>query len=155
MSIHSTNDRVEAPALAANDDAPKLNKRQLAKAATRAKVIAAAQNLFFSVGFEAATIRDIAEDAGMSTGAVFANFKDKADLYRAVYGHDPLTPEQGLRLAQALREAEAFISGFEDDEMQDGVDAILAQTRGALSMVGMVPVVEPALLDDDGLRVAA
>ncbi|MNW10014.1 hypothetical protein D3C71_2071450 [compost metagenome] len=91
----------------------------------------------------------------MSTGAVFANFKDKADLYRTVYGHDPLTPEQGLRLARALREAEAFISGFEDDEMQDGVDAILAQARGALSMVGMAPVVEPALLDDDGLRVAA
>jgi AcrR family transcriptional regulator len=140
---------------AATDDAPKLNRRQTAKVATRAKVIAAAQNLFFSVGFEAATIRDIAEDAGMSTGAVFANFKDKADLYRTVYGHDPLTPEQGLRLARALREAEAFISGFEGDEMQDGVDAILAQSRGALSMAGMAPVVEPALVDDDGLRVAA
>lgn len=140
---------------AANDDAPKLNRRQAAKVATRAKVLAAAQNLFFSVGFEAATIRDIAEDAGLSTGAVFASFKDKADLYRTVFGHDPLTPEQGLRLARALREAEAFVSGFEGDEMQDGVDAILAQTRGALSMVSMVPVVEAALLDDDGLRVAA
>lgn len=140
---------------AANDDAPKLSKRQASKVATRNKVLSAAQSLFFSVGFEAATIRDIAEDAGMSTGAVFANFKDKADLYRAVYGHEPLTPEQGLRLARALREAEAFISGFEDDEMQDGVDAILAQARGALSMVGMAPAVEPALLDDDGLRVAA
>lgn len=144
-----------AQTTAANDDRPKLNKRQAAKVATRAKVLAAAQNLFFSVGFEAATIRDIAEDAGLSTGAVFANFKDKADLYRTIFGHDPLTPEQGLRLARALREAEAFISGFEGDELQDGIDALLAQTRGALSMVGMVPAVEPALLDDDGLRVAA
>lgn len=140
---------------AANDDAPKLNRRQAAKVATRAKLLAAAKALFEAVGHERATIRDIAAKAGMSTGAVFANFKDKADLYRTVYGHDPLTPEQGLRLARALREAEAFISGFEGDEMQEGVDAILAQARGALSMVGMAPVVEPALLDDDGLRVAA
>lgn len=140
---------------AANDDAPKLNRRQAAKVATRAKVLAAAKALFEAVGHERATIRDIAAKAGMSTGAVFANFKDKADLYRTVYGHDPLTPEQGLRLARALREAEAFISGFEGDDMQEGVDAILAQARGALSMVGMAPVVEPALLDDDGLKVAA
>jgi len=140
---------------AANDDAPKLNRRQVAKVATRAKVLAAAEALFEAVGHERATIRDIAAKAGMSTGAVFANFKDKADLYRTVYGHDPLTPEQGLRLARALREAEAFISGFENDEMQVGVDAILAQARGALSMVSMAPVVEAALLDDDGLRVAA
>lgn len=140
---------------AANDDAPKLNRRQAAKVATRAKVLAAAKALFEAVGHERATIRDIAAKAGMSTGAVFANFKDKADLYRTVYGHDPLTPEQGLRLARALREAEAFISGFEGDEMQEGVDAILAQARGALSMVGMAPVVEPVLFDDDGLRVAA
>lgn len=140
---------------AANDDAPKLNRRQAAKVATRAKVLAAAEALFEAVGHERATIRDIAAKAGMSTGAVFANFKDKADLYRTVFGHDPLTPEQGLRLARALREAEAFISGFEDDEMQDGVDAILAQTRGALSLAAMAPAVEPGLPDDAGLRVAA
>ena len=142
---------------AANDDAPKLNRRQVAKVATRAKVLAAAEALFEAVGHERATIRDIAAKAGMSTGAVFANFKDKADLYRTVYGHDPLTPEQALRLARALRRAEAFIAGdpFEGDELQDGVDAILAQARGALSMVGLAPAVEPALFDDDGLRVAA
>lgn len=141
--------------VAANDGAPKPNLRQIAKAATRAKVLAAAEALFEADGYERATIRNVAAEAGMSTGAVFANFTDKADLYRVVYGHDPLTPEQGLRIARALREAEAFISGFEGDELQDGVDTILAQARGALSLVASAPVAVPADLDDDGLKEAA
>lgn len=112
----------------------KINRRKLAKAATRTKVLEAGRALFYSVGYQATTIRDIAEDIGMSTGAIFANFKDKAALYREVYGHDPLTPEQGLRLAQALREAEAFMAGFEGSEQQD-IDALLWQARNALTTI--------------------
>jgi hypothetical protein len=58
---------------AALEDAPRLNRRQQAKAATRAKVLKAAADLFADVGYA---------DAGMSTGAVFANFQDKAELWR-------------------------------------------------------------------------
>lgn len=64
------------------DDAPRLNRRQQAKAATRAKVLKAAADLFADVGYADAGIRDIARGVGMSTGAVFANFKDKAELWR-------------------------------------------------------------------------
>ena len=49
-------------------------RRALAKQQTRAKVLAAARELFGAQGYEGATIRDIAAAAGMSTGAVFANF---------------------------------------------------------------------------------
>lgn len=68
----------------ADIDAPRLNRRQAAKVRTRGKVLEAAGNLFAERGYDAATIRDIAKGAGMSTGAVFANFQDKSELFEAV-----------------------------------------------------------------------
>jgi AcrR family transcriptional regulator len=59
-------------------------RRALAKQQTRVKVLAAARQLFSENGYEGATIRDIAAAAGMSTGAVFANFNDKSDLFREI-----------------------------------------------------------------------
>lgn len=64
----------------------RLNKRQLAKAATRQKVLDAARKLWATPGsYERGTIRAIAREAGMSTGAIFANFEDKAALYAAAF----------------------------------------------------------------------
>ena len=59
-------------------------RRALAKQQTRVKVLAAARRLFSEQGYEGATIRDIATAAGMSTGAVFANFTDKSELFREI-----------------------------------------------------------------------
>jgi AcrR family transcriptional regulator len=56
----------------------------LAKQQTRQRLIAAAKQLIAERGYEAATLRDIAAGADMSTGAVFANFEDKADLFNEV-----------------------------------------------------------------------
>lgn len=94
--------------------APKMNRRQKSKVRTRQRVLEGAKALFEQVGFEKATIRAIAKKIGMSTGAVFANFKDKADLYQAVYGHGPLSPEHGQQLAALVRRMLV--------EMQDEVD---------------------------------
>jgi AcrR family transcriptional regulator len=63
-------------------------RRALAKQQTRQKVLAAARRLFSEQGYEGATIRDIAAAAGMSTGAVFANFTDKSDLFREIMVDD-------------------------------------------------------------------
>jgi AcrR family transcriptional regulator len=57
------------------------NLRVQAKARTRQKILDAARRLFAAKGYEAATVRDIAAGAGMSTGAVFANFTGKADVF--------------------------------------------------------------------------
>jgi AcrR family transcriptional regulator len=70
------------------DASPRLNRRQAAKVRTRQKVLDAARGLFAERGYEPATIRDIAKGAGMSTGAVFANFQDKAELFEAVLTED-------------------------------------------------------------------
>jgi AcrR family transcriptional regulator len=83
-------------------------RRALAKQQTRAKVLAAARRLFSEQGYEGATIRDIAAAAGMSTGAVFANFTDKSDLFREIMLTDMTA------LAEAMTEAAATGNGVED-----------------------------------------
>jgi AcrR family transcriptional regulator len=83
-------------------------RRALAKQQTRAKVLAAARRLFSEQGYEGATIRDIASAAGMSTGAVFANFTDKSDLFREIMLTDMAA------LAEAMTEASANGNGVED-----------------------------------------
>lgn len=62
---------------------PRPNKRAAAKARTRARVLDAAAFLFANTGFFATGIRDVADRAGMSTGAIFANFESKEHLWRA------------------------------------------------------------------------
>jgi AcrR family transcriptional regulator len=54
--------------------------RQSQKAATRERVIAAARELFISVGYEAATVRQIANLAGVSVGSVFTTFASKGEI---------------------------------------------------------------------------
>lgn len=60
------------------------NRRAEGKARTRHKVLDASKKLFMARGYEGATMRDIASEAGLSTGALFANFTDKADLFNEV-----------------------------------------------------------------------
>jgi len=66
------------------DRAPGMTRRAMAKQRTRQRLLGAARRLFTSRGYEAATIRDIASEAELSTGAVFASFSDKADLFNEV-----------------------------------------------------------------------
>lgn len=83
-------------------------RRAIAKQQTRLKVLAAARRLFSEQGYEGATIRDIAAAAGMSTGAVFANFTDKSDLFREIM-HDDMEA-----LTAAMRDAAARGRNVED-----------------------------------------
>lgn len=87
--------------------------RQRRKVATRDLVVAAAKNLFEAEGgYEKATTRDIAKDAGRSTGSIFASFKDgKSELYQHIYGHPPLTPEVAREMLLLLRTVVATADG--------------------------------------------
>jgi AcrR family transcriptional regulator len=76
-----------------------INRRAQSKLRTRGKVLAAARALFIERGYDASTVRDIARRAGMSTGAVFANFEDKSDLFEAIIMED------FERVAEAMRAA--------------------------------------------------
>jgi AcrR family transcriptional regulator len=76
--------RMNAPSLRPQ----KLTRRAMAKQQTREKVLQAAREMFIERGYEGATIRDIARAAGMSTGAVFASFTDKPELFDAILSED-------------------------------------------------------------------
>jgi AcrR family transcriptional regulator len=91
-------------------EARPLTRRAIAKLRTRQIVMEAAKRLFTERGYDEATVRDIAAAAGMSTGAVFANFTDKADLFNEVLVADHEA------LAQRVRQAA---------QSDDAVDAAL------------------------------
>lgn len=87
--------------------------RAQSKLKTRRRVLDAARQLFMERGYEAATIRDIAGHAGLSTGAVFASFVDKTDLFNAVMAEDL------HRIIERLRAAER-----PHDRVEDAVLAV-------------------------------
>jgi AcrR family transcriptional regulator len=53
-------------------------------ARTRDALVAAAARVFLRRGFQGASLREIASEAGLTTGAVYSNFDGKADLFLAV-----------------------------------------------------------------------
>lgn len=46
----------------------------------RAEILAAAERIFVSEGYEGATIRRIAEEVGVSSTALYVHFRDKAEM---------------------------------------------------------------------------
>jgi AcrR family transcriptional regulator len=134
-----------APIQAA-EDAPMRapTRRALAKQQTRAKVLSAARRLFSEQGYEGATIRDIAAAAGMSTGAVFANFTDKSDLFREIMLTDMAALADAMSSAAAGASAadqallKMFMAGYAFYQTQ------LPLARAAFS-VGWSPQDGPAL----------
>jgi AcrR family transcriptional regulator len=54
-------------------------------AATRARIVSTARQLFARDGFDATTNRAIAEAAGITTGAIYHYFSSKVEMYEAVY----------------------------------------------------------------------
>lgn len=76
--------------------------RAEAKAQTRAALVEAARHCWAEPGsYEAQGIREIAAKAGYSTGAVFANFDSKADLWREAMGYEP--PVDGPQVRALLQ----------------------------------------------------
>src|ERR1700728_4807301 len=77
--------------------------REESRAQTRAKLIAVGRTHFLHYGLGGAVAEKIAEDAGYSRGALYANFDGKEDLFLAV-----VREEQDRR-------TEAFHSMFQEE----------------------------------------
>jgi len=75
--------------------------RAAAKARTRQRLIEAARKLFMERGYGGATVRDIAASADLSTGAVFASFSDKFELFNAVLQTDSEAQKTAMTEASA------------------------------------------------------
>jgi hypothetical protein len=64
-------------------------KRAAAKAAMRARLLDIAREAFRNRGYEAVTFRDLAKEAGVSTGSYFGSWASKADLFTEATGCSP------------------------------------------------------------------
>ena len=111
---------------------PITNKRTLAKMKTRQRVMDAARALWTPSGsYHTQGIRQIAEQAGLSTGAVFANFDSKEDLWLAVFEcpapiDSPLTraaPEMRRVLQNLIEQRPEVIGTVPAPIAQDWIDA--------------------------------
>jgi len=71
--------------------------REQQKAETRARLIGYAHRVFLRYGFHAATLEQIALEAGVTKGAVYSNFDSKAQLFLAVSGTRMEERVQGYR----------------------------------------------------------
>src|SRR5436305_6685244 len=94
---------------------PKGDKRER----TRAKLLEAARSLIREKGYEHATLDAIAERAGMTTGAIYGNFKNRDELFLAL-GQTywaPIKPnvQPGATLREILRAlADATLAAIPD-----------------------------------------
>ncbi len=68
----------------------------------RALLFAAARRVFLARGYHAATLEQIADEAGFSKGVVYSRFASKADMFLALL-EDRIT-ERAAQNAQAARE---------------------------------------------------
>jgi AcrR family transcriptional regulator len=95
---------------------------------TREHLLAAAAEVFAERGFHGASLDEVAAVAGFTKGAVYSNFKNKEDLFLALFR------------ANYEREMQALRSTLEDSEIPpeariaDFVDLIREETRRAGSM---------------------
>jgi TetR/AcrR family transcriptional regulator, cholesterol catabolism regulator len=104
-----------------------LGARQERKLATRGRVLAAARDLFDEVGYEEATIRMVAERAGVSVGSIFTTFAGKAELLSQVMADRvdalqaelaQLTPHLRGPTVDRLRSIMAVHYGFETRKLR-------------------------------------
>jgi len=145
------------------------NQRALAKQRTREKILAAARRLFAERGYGGATIRDIAKTAGMSTGAVFASFTDKADLFGEILEAEQAALRDAMRAALADRTGRAAILAMFDAAadlhmselalFQAAMGALwtpglAAQLRRRLERRAITPMIAAAVKQDLGCREA-
>ncbi|WP_421932845.1 TetR/AcrR family transcriptional regulator [Phenylobacterium sp.] len=92
---------------------PKGDKR----ARTRAALMEAARQLAREKGYEATTMEEIARRAGMTSGAIYGNFKNRQDLFMAIAQTDwaPIKPKirPGSTFAEMMRAfAEATLAAI-------------------------------------------
>ncbi|MDI2124871.1 TetR/AcrR family transcriptional regulator [Yinghuangia seranimata] len=103
--------------------------------ATTAELLAAARELFAAEGYAATSLDAVCVRAGVSKGALYHHFRNKEDLFRAVY-----TAEEA-RIAEAV--AAAYLATHEGDLW----DAVFEGCKAYLEM-SLDPGVQRILLID-------
>jgi AcrR family transcriptional regulator len=81
---------------------------------TRERLIAAAIEVFAEQGYESARLQDIARTAGLTTGAVYANYRSKAELLFDAIGARAGIELDGLLQGSAGLDARAVLERLGD-----------------------------------------
>jgi len=85
--------------------------RDADSAQTRARILHGARQLFASRGYEATSNRMIAEEAGLTTGAIYHYFDRKLDIFTAV--HREAQDHVYARFEKAIVECNTFVEQLE------------------------------------------
>lgn len=93
------------------------------RADVRARILAAAREVFLRDGYQRANLGEIAARAGFSKGAVYSNFGGKADLFTAVINEHTST-----LIDTALTSSEHLVAAVTDPAAIDQVAADVADT---------------------------
>src|SRR6202022_1842014 len=88
---------------------PRRLTRKERQAHTRSCLMKSAARVFARRGLQHASIDEVAEDAGFTKGAFYANFKSKEELFLAMLDE---------RFAERLAEIDHAIEGDEEPEVQ-------------------------------------
>lgn len=75
-------------------------KREQAKAANRAAILAAAMDVFGAVGYGAASVRDIIRRTELASGTFYNYFPDKESIFRALVEDTALEARERVRHAR-------------------------------------------------------
>jgi AcrR family transcriptional regulator len=89
------------------------------RAATHGRLVDAATKVVARRGFHAATVDEIAEEAGFSVGALYSNFEGKDDLLLAVFDDHLRWYEERLGVAAATEDEARMYSDWMDALMED------------------------------------
>ena len=123
-----------------------MRKTKEEAAITRQRLLEAALAIFSQKGYAAATLEEIAQEAGLTRGAIYWHFGDKAGLYTALL--ETYSSRAGDVLQQAALEGgslleilrrifvELLVAIDEDDKLRAVIELSLFKT-------GSVPELEP------------
>jgi AcrR family transcriptional regulator len=111
-------------------DDPRSSLRAEQVAQTRSALVASGRLLFGRAGFAAASVEDLAREAGVTTGALYHHFPTKAALFEAVFGlvHAELMAASGqaaLRADGAVESLAAAFEAFLDKVLEPDVQRII------------------------------
>jgi AcrR family transcriptional regulator len=81
-------------------DQPSSSRKAEQSKSTQDRLIKAAKTLFTTKGYAATAMEDLVAEAGMTRGALYHQYRDKRDLFRAVF--EAVEQDLGERVAAAV-----------------------------------------------------
>jgi AcrR family transcriptional regulator len=112
----------------------------------RERIIDSAISIFGRKGYQAATLKDIAESADISTGTVYTYFKDKEDLFAVAF---QCRWEEFCDDLEAIAQQPQSLEERFQTLLGTGLEALVATLpafRGMLFDAGRMNMVKPAIL---------